>query len=126
MVEEGAAAAMRALREKSEGLAAERGLWGAELARFHAAGVGADEIAATFSKVRVEPVLTAHPTEAKRLSVLDQHRELFGLIASRESEGSTPSAETLLRGRVKAALERLWRTGEILLEKPTLSDGAAT
>lgn len=122
MVEEEAAAAMRAMREASEGLTAERGLWGAELAKLNAAGFGAPEVAAALGKVRVEPVLTAHPTEAKRLSVLDQHRELFGLIAARGSGVSTPSTDALLRDRVKAALERLWRTGEILLEKPTLSD----
>ncbi len=122
MVEENTAAAMRDLREASEGLTAERGLWGAQLAALRAAGFTAEEIAAGFGKVRVEPVLTAHPTEAKRLSVLDQHRALFGLIDARESGHQSPSHLAQLREQTKSALERLWRTGEILLEKPTLAD----
>ena len=122
MVEENTAAAMRDLREASEGLTAERGLWGAQLATLKAAGINAEEIAAGFGSVRVEPVLTAHPTEAKRLAVLDQHRALFALIDAREHGQQTPSEQARLREKTKAALERLWRTGEILLEKPTLAD----
>ncbi len=121
MIEEHAAAEMRALRERSEGLAAERGLWGSQLERLKQAGATPEEICATMRRVRVEPVLTAHPTEAKRLSVLDQHRELFGLL-ERSNAPLTRSEERTLREAIKASLERLWRTGEILLEKPTLTD----
>jgi phosphoenolpyruvate carboxylase len=122
MVEENTAAGMRSLREASEGLTAERGLWGHQLATLKAAGFTAAEIADTFRLVRIEPVLTAHPTEAKRLAVLDQHRALFALIDAREHGTPTPSEQAVLREKTKATLERLWRTGEILLEKPTLAD----
>jgi phosphoenolpyruvate carboxylase len=122
MVEENAAAAMRDVRESHEGMAAERGLWGNQLEQLSKAGFSAQEIAATFQKVRVEPVLTAHPTEAKRLSVLDQHRALFALLVTRDRGQMTPSQAASLRSNMKAGLERLWRTGEILLEKPTLTD----
>jgi phosphoenolpyruvate carboxylase len=122
MVEENAAASMRGLREASEGLAAERGLWGDQFARLQKSGLTAEEIAGALGKVCVEPVLTAHPTEAKRLAVLEQHRVLFQLLGERARAGSAPSEEARLREKTKAALERLWRTGEILLEKPTLTD----
>jgi phosphoenolpyruvate carboxylase len=122
MVEENAAASMRALRESSEGLAAERGLWGEQIARLRREGVGSEEIAMVLGKVCVEPVLTAHPTEAKRLAVLEQHRVLYQLLSERDRAGSAPSDDARLREKTKAALERLWRTGEILLEKPTLTD----
>ncbi|MEK0447094.1 MAG: hypothetical protein RLZZ399_2415 [Verrucomicrobiota bacterium] len=122
MVEENAAAQTRALRERSEGLGAEPGGWGSHLSKLVAEGIGASEIVDVMRRVRVEPVLTAHPTEAKRLSVLDQHRVLFGLL-ERFTEGDLPPFEgRTLRVLTKAALERLWRTGEILLEKPTLTD----
>ena len=122
MVEENAASGMRGLREQNEGLAAERGCWGSQLARLKESGVNAEDIAAAMRKVRVEPVLTAHPTEAKRLSVLDHHRALFSLLAEHGNESLTPSLARTNRDAVKATLERLWRTGEILLEKPTLFD----
>jgi phosphoenolpyruvate carboxylase len=122
MVEENAAAQTRALRDRVEGVCAEPGAWGAQLRRLKEIGVAENVIAQALRAVRVEPVLTAHPTEAKRLSVLDQHRVLFGLL-ERITRREVPKAEAhALRSAVKAALERLWRTGEILLEKPTLAD----
>ncbi len=72
--------------------------------------------------IRIEPVLTAHPTEAKRLSVLDQHRAIYQLIQERERALLTPTDSKRLHAQTKAALERLWRTGEILLTKPDISD----
>jgi len=122
MAEENAAASMRALREASEGLAAERGLWGDQLGRLKQAGLTPEGIAAVLGSVCVEPVLTAHPTEAKRLAVLEQHRVLFQLLGAREHGAHAPFEEGSLREKTLAALERLWRTGEILLEKPTLTD----
>jgi phosphoenolpyruvate carboxylase len=122
MVEENAAAYVRSLREEQEGLTAERGLWGEQLARLKASGLDERTIAESLARVRVEPVLTAHPTEAKRLSVLDQHRALYALLAVRDRNQIPPSEQQTLREKTKAALERLWRTGEILLEKPKLED----
>ncbi|MEO8351430.1 MAG: phosphoenolpyruvate carboxylase [Chthoniobacteraceae bacterium] len=122
MVEENAAAAMRDLREISEGITAEQGLWGSQLERLAETGIAPETIAERLGAIRVEPVLTAHPTEAKRLAVLDQHRSLYALIERRRQGPLTPSQEQSLRLKTKACLERLWRTGEILLEKPTLID----
>lgn len=122
IVEETAAAQTRLLRERAEGLSAEPGAWGSQLSLLLAAGLSGEDIVDVMRRVRVEPVLTAHPTEAKRLSVLDQHRILNGLLA-RFTSGDLPSYQMLtLRKDVKSAMERLWRTGEILLEKPTLTD----
>lgn len=122
MVEENSAAAMRVLREESEGLAAEPGLWGRYLANLKKTGAPEQDIAKALLQIRVEPVLTAHPTEAKRLTVLEQHRVLYHLIELRQQPDMTPSAQKSLRDRTKATLERLWRTGEILLVKPQISD----
>lgn len=122
MVEENAAGTMRELREAHEGLVAERGIWGDQLERLKAAGFSPEEIAVRMADVQVEPVLTAHPTEAKRLAVLDQHRALFALLEERARHPATPTENVSIRSRTKATLERLWRTGEILLEKPTLTD----
>lgn len=122
MVEENAAATVRTLREDQQGPTAERGLWGDQLAALLQLGFTGESIAATFSDVEVEPVLTAHPTEAKRLAVLDQHRALYSLLTARDQTRLTPARHAALRTQCRAALERLWRTGEILLEKPSLTD----
>lgn len=122
MVEELAADDMRSLRERAEGLQAEHGLWGHQLARLSQSGIAPDKIAGILSTVAIEPVLTAHPTEAKRLAVLEAHRVLHSLIEEHDGADLTPSQIASIRDRTIATLERLWRTGEILMHKPQVSD----
>jgi phosphoenolpyruvate carboxylase len=123
LVEENAAAQMRALREGELGVTAEPGLWGQALANLSERGFHAARRSPRGCiRIRVEPVLTAHPTEAKRLSVLDQHRAIYQLIQERERALLTPTDSKRLHAQTRAALERLWRTGEILLTKPDLTD----
>jgi len=117
-VEEHAAESMRHLRESAEGPEAERGLWADQLAELQRDGATPEAIRQALHDVDVEPVFTAHPTEAKRSSVLEQHRALMRLIQSAGSDAN----RAILRPEVTALLERLWRTGEILLEKPTVAD----
>lgn len=121
LVEENAAAEFRRRREAQHGPLHERGLWGRTLAGLREKGVGNEALAALLKKVRIEPVLTAHPTEAKRPPVLVQHRALHSLIERLNS----PQSESLtarLRDETDAALERLWRTGETHLRKPEVRD----
>jgi phosphoenolpyruvate carboxylase len=121
MVEENASTQTRKFREIEHGLTDEPGCWGEELSKLSAAGFTAGEIASALPEIRVEPVLTAHPTEAKRASVLEQHRAVYGLLSALESETLTPSQREATRDEIKVVLERLWRSGEILLEKPDVA-----
>ena len=121
LIEENVSGQVRRAREKIAGPAAEPGLWGANLQKLRGAGLGADEIAAGLSEIVVEPVLTAHPTEAKRATTLEQHRRLFHLLQDREDPRHTPLELGDLREEIKVTLERLWRTGEILLRKPEVA-----
>lgn len=121
MVEENTAAQTRRLREGSTGQLNEPGLWGAQLVRLRKKGFSQKEIAAVLPKIRVEPVLTAHPTEAKRSTILEQHRALYVSLVQRENKMWTPSEQNGIRNEIKVALERLWRTGEIILRKPDVS-----
>jgi phosphoenolpyruvate carboxylase len=122
IVESNAAARTRRLREIDSGLTVERGLWGEQLLELKKLGYQEEEIAAFLSEVRVEPVFTAHPTEAKRGAVLEQHRILHQLLASADQMELTPSEKRDHRRRVKLCLEKLWRSGEIFLEQPSIAD----
>ncbi|MEO6054457.1 MAG: phosphoenolpyruvate carboxylase, partial [Chthoniobacterales bacterium] len=121
MVEENAAAYVRKQRESEHGAAAERGLWGFYMKELKASGVKESRVAEMIRSSIVEPVLTAHPTEAKRLSVLEQHRTLFALIEQLNNPQSDVSLNYLKR-EFRASLERLWRTGEVLIRRTDLSD----
>lgn len=122
MVEENVAAQVRRARESDLGLASEPGLWADQLERLKRAGVTESEIATQLPSIRVEPVLTAHPTEAKRLAVLDQHRALYYLLVQRENQMYTPHEQIAIRDEIKVTLERLWRTGEVHRTKPIVAE----
>ncbi len=121
LIEENVSGQVRRAREKAAGAAAEPGLWGANLQKLRAAGLSPEEIVVGLGTVIVEPVLTAHPTEAKRAPTLEQHRRLFSLLEHREDPRHTPLELADLREEIKVTLERLWRTGEILLRKPEVA-----
>jgi phosphoenolpyruvate carboxylase len=121
LAEENAVAQARRSAEAVIGPAAERGLWGQILTDLRAGGLADAAIAAALPRIHVEPVLTAHPTEAKRATVLEQYRELYLLLVKRENQMWTPLERAAIRDEVKVALERLWRTGDIFLEKPDVA-----
>jgi phosphoenolpyruvate carboxylase len=118
MAEENTANQVRRIDETTNGPAAEPGLYPNNLAWLRGAGFTVTELRHALPQIHVQPVLTAHPTEAKHAAVLQQHRELYLLLVDREHRNWTPMEQAALRGRFEAALERLWRTGEILPERP--------
>ncbi|NTU92944.1 MAG: phosphoenolpyruvate carboxylase [Chlorobiaceae bacterium] len=121
MAEENSAAQYRRTLESTAGVESLPGLWGETLHHLKALGVSQEEVAAELPQIEIEPALTAHPTEAKRRSVLEQHRELYLLLVKRENRMWTPAEQQAIRTEIKVNLERLWRTGEILFEKPEVS-----
>jgi len=85
-------------------------------ARLRAANVPTRRLQAFFEQARVEPVLTAHPTEVQRKSILDRHRAIRARLGARATEG--PSLDEDLRREVLV----LWKTSELRAEKPTVAD----
>ena len=118
MVEENASAQSKRLREDKHGLASDPGSWGRALRALADAGLTDKQIAKRLNRMRVEPVLTAHPTEAKRATVLEIHREIYKLLVRRENNMWTVAEQRAIREEIKVALERLWRTGEFYHQKP--------
>lgn len=118
VVEENAAAQARRSREAQFGREREPGLWAHALTTLAAAGYKEDELLDAIAKTHVDVVLTAHPTEAKRPPVLRQHRALFDAFCELENPIWTHHEREGIRDRIKTIMERLWRTGEMYLEKP--------
>ncbi len=120
MIEEQVALDTRRKREKILGSTAEKGLWPHCLSSLKKSGFSETEIAKAIQAVRVEPVFTAHPTEAKRPSVRERHRDLYGLLSRLEDPSFTQQEHERARENMLAALEGLWTTGEIHVERPTV------
>ncbi len=120
--EENAVAQHRRSVENSGDLVDDPGSWDQMLARAASTGISPQVLAETLSTLRIEPVLTAHPTEAKRQTVIEHHRTLYQLLVQLENTMWTNAERAALQEQAKACLERLWRTGEIFLNKPSLAD----
>ena len=81
-------------------------------------GIGAAPIVETLNRAYISPVLTAHPTEVQRKSILDAERAIAELLAARNAGASARELadnEALLRARVT----QLWQTRMLRTAKLT-------
>jgi phosphoenolpyruvate carboxylase len=120
LVEENAAVQFRRKIIDQSGLQAVRGSWAETISRLQSNGLSDKEISKVISKIKVIPVLTAHPTEAKRISILDLHRDLYLKIVQLENNTYSKVEREVIKNEIKSLIERWWRTGEVYLEKPTV------
>ena len=63
------------------------------LSRVAASGLKPDSVADFFRTALISPVLTAHPTEVQRKSILDRHLELARLLNERDRSELTPAEQ---------------------------------
>jgi phosphoenolpyruvate carboxylase len=125
LVEENAAMQYRRTMENQAHVADIRGSWAEAFKLWKDQGVDEAEMLKTISKATVIPVLTAHPTEAKRVTVIEIHRELYLLLSQRENRSLSKLEQNDIKEKIINLLERWWRTGEIYLEKPDIRDERA-
>ncbi|HEX6707056.1 MAG TPA: phosphoenolpyruvate carboxylase [Albitalea sp.] len=91
------------------------------LERLSEAGIRASDVAQTLAHAYISPVLTAHPTEVQRKSILDAERAIAELVEQRETrptERDRDENEALIRARVT----QLWQTRMLRTAKLTVSD----
>ncbi|MGD8601920.1 MAG: phosphoenolpyruvate carboxylase [Gemmatimonadota bacterium] len=85
-------------------------------------GVDGARAVELFSSSRVEPVFTAHPTEATRRAILDkQERIAFELIARLHPQ-RTPYEERVSLSRIRENVTAAWQTEEHPPTRPTVAD----
>lgn len=119
--ENGAAQYRRRLEDEDKGTGI-RGSWAEAFQMWKNAGIREEEMLKAISETEVIPVLTAHPTEAKRVTVIELHRELYLLLVQKENTFLSKLEQNAIRENIIQLLERWWRTGQIYLDKPDISD----
>jgi phosphoenolpyruvate carboxylase len=88
-----------------------------------AAGLGRDQICAIFDRTEVVPVLTAHPTQATRRTILAKEQRIARLLIDRiEHPQSTPMEEQRLLDRLRTEATLVWQTEEQPSQRPTVAD----
>jgi len=116
--------AHRVRRARQDDLAAaQRGSVRWSLRRLREAGHGAEAVAHALRTLDVRPVLTAHPTESARRTILDlQARLAEGLLAR---DGAPEPQRRAIEGRLEGEVELLWLTEEVRRDRPSVVDEVA-
>ena len=81
----------------------------------------ADEIAELLSRAYISPVLTAHPTEVQRKSILDAERAIAARLAERD-DVQTPADGADNQAALRARVTQLWQTRMLRTSKLTVAD----
>jgi phosphoenolpyruvate carboxylase len=120
IAEQNAGMRRRRMTETERGLESVRGTLAQVVHDAHQAGVRPDQIRELLAGLRVRPTITAHPTEAKRVTVLEKHRRIYRRLVDLESPRWTPRERLALTESLRNDIELLWMTGELRLERPTV------
>lgn len=108
----------RRKKQQSMGSQSVNGSWAHTFSELKASGIPPEKIVAALSQLEIEPVMTAHPTEAKRTVVLKYYRELYLQLVMLENSVYTILEREQIRSAIKELLTRLWFIDDIYLEKP--------
>jgi phosphoenolpyruvate carboxylase len=93
--------------------------------RLNDESVSADVIRSTFETLDIQPVMTAHPTEATRRTLLEKHRRIADLLALLDRD-AIPEADTEhLTACLGREVDSIWLTDELRRTKPTVMDEVA-
>ena len=115
-------AAMRRRRhgERTRGRASLRGTFDYVVGEAARSGAGPRDVESLIASLRIRPVITAHPTESKRVTVLEKYRRIYLLLRELEMERWTERERRAVLDDVRDQIELVWMTGELHLEKPTV------
>ena len=94
------------------------------LARLREQGVPAERLHECLRDMRIEFVLTAHPTEVARRTLILKYDEMSACLASLDTEDLLPEEEEAIQERLRVLIAEAWNTDEIRHERPTAVDEA--
>lgn len=100
---------------------AQKGSVSYALAKLKSAGVERDTVETFFQDALIAPVLTAHPTEVQRKSILDAEHDIARLLAQRD-QPLTPKEDAANLHLLRARVATLWQTRMLRYTKLTVAD----
>ncbi|MBS3188850.1 phosphoenolpyruvate carboxylase [Pseudomonas vlassakiae] len=94
------------------------------LARLKQAGHKDDALARQLAKLDIQLVLTAHPTEVARRTLIQKYDAIAGQLAVQDHRDLTPAEREQVRERLRRLIAEAWHTEEIRRARPTPVDEA--
>ncbi len=110
----------RAVHERAGNL--QEGSLALTLQRLRRAGIAPAEVVRTLAGSHISPVLTAHPTEVQRKSILDAERAIARLLAERDARDASPRERADNEAQIRARVTQLWQTRLLRFTKLTVAD----
>jgi phosphoenolpyruvate carboxylase len=94
------------------------------LARLKAAGHGDDTLARQVARLDIQLVLTAHPTEVARRTLIQKYDAIAAQLAAQDHRDLLPAERQQVRERLRRLIAEAWHTEEIRRTRPTPVDEA--
>ncbi len=85
-------------------------------------GLGREAMQRLLERLLIMPVFTAHPTEAKRRTILTKLARIADVLRNLDFEAPTPSQERAAMDALREELVSLWQTEETRAYKPDVMD----
>lgn len=95
---------------------------GSAIMTLHEAGVGAAEVERLLRDLAIRPVITAHPTEVRRMTLLRHLQRINGLVGELADERVAPRARKRVTERLYAEVTNLWQTNELRQRRQSVAD----
>jgi phosphoenolpyruvate carboxylase len=115
------------LAEDRQGTAAEEdGTLASALDFLRSQGLTPARAAALFKQAQITPVLTAHPTEVMRKSMLDHRNRIAALMHERDSGLRETATGELIEEAIAAQIALLWQTRALRHERLYVADEVDT
>lgn len=94
------------------------------LKRLQQANISPEAIREQVEALCIELVLTAHPTETTRRSLMSKHIEINRCLSRLDREGLPESEQKAIHNRLRQLIALIWHTEEIRSQRPTPIDEA--
>ncbi|HET6565015.1 MAG TPA: phosphoenolpyruvate carboxylase, partial [Xanthomonadales bacterium] len=102
--------------------AAQRGSLDEVIGGLKAAGVKLTTLAQALKRLSIQPVFTAHPTEATRRTIQEKEYEIVLRLVDRLNPELTPEEETVTEQRILSAISSAWQTRLVSSTRPAVVD----
>jgi phosphoenolpyruvate carboxylase len=90
------------------------------------AGVDDTEMGQILERLHIEPVFTAHPTEAKRRTLISKLRRIAEGLHRHDTQDLLPAEEERIKQELLSEITILWLTAQSRVSKPLVTDEVKT